>query len=1325
MNKAFSSKNRSGVALVIVLLFVVLVTALVVGFFSRAVSNRQLSKSSSAQSNVEQLASSATDIIVGDLKQEIVTGSNPTTVGSGGNTTTLYVPKAAANMMPQPSGTPAAGATPIPNLIRRSVRSDAIASPGQSSRASAASSADPSANGRSISAARWNAHFLVPQLNAGNATDTTPVASFVAPDWVYVTGKGPEVIAVPSTSVVGRYAFAVYDEGGLLDINLAGYPQAATGLTGTLTPAYKSSPVFADLTQLGVAAADVDKIVGWRNYASVKPTGTFPNFTLAAAAATDFNQMAATNSTGFLKTATTVWNNRTDQSFLSRQQLLDLRAAVGFNPAALQYLTTFSRTLEQPSYIPALFTDPAAPKVLQDGTTNLGGNNACGGDQIINPSFLEKRVAAAFDRNQPDPADPTKFVQANPGEPLVMKRFALNRLAWITYKGPSATLMSDPIVTALKSQGVPESLLLQGTAANIYKYFGVTWDAASHRWVYDHSSVAPPAPAPVPSGIISTLASVTGREPDFFELLKAAITVGSLGKHGSLPRTVASADPQRTFDQQMPLATQIQYRRDIMVDMQVFAIGANIIDQSDPDGYPTRLLVYNPLASSPATREITGTENLPYLYRIRNGAIRLQEPAATLTSTADNSDVSKTGSVAQVLFPELWNPHDQNSPSSGVDPSSGAAISGLAPTSFRVAAVSASPDDNSGSPDPVNFAVLARKWDNTSYPRPEDYAMTVPNTVISPPRSLTDGASFGNNWNPAITFSVPASATSLFREPTMLALPGLPAAANPQVSAWPTEVSSYVSGGGLQTTAVGNGAITDVKYNGGNSAVGQAIYNAPSAFSSSRNYLGIYLGSGPLKLYNSSITDPANTFATSWITAYISTLRGSALTIRLQYQDPLGSSQWVTYDEKVPPVLAPTANSGNSTYYYLPYAADLMMGWVNRSSRGGIVDSIDPRTARFGMIQNDSTNNKGAWDSLTSSSTLQLLTDRSDSGDSGRGFQQQTFGRGMPQSPSNLNLSSDLPGSPAPGWFGNSGGWASTKVIPTLLVQNDPTLVHPNGFQMYYADPDGVVRRATGGYMPSLTTDIGNSLKTANNQSRPIILNRPFRSVAELGHVFRDTPWKNLDFFTPESGDAALLDVFTINETEDTNGLAAGKVNLNTRQQPVIKAILMGAFKDEQKNQSVPGALSPLSVAEADSIATAFIAWNKANPVQNIADVVGRWSGNKTMVSGAAGGYGIDGKASYSGFTKQLASSNFSTNATESWNIQRMHESAIRALTAAGQCRVWNLMVDVVAQAGRFPASADSLDKFIVEGEQRYWVHIAIDRLTGQVLDKQVEAVRE
>jgi hypothetical protein len=84
------------------------------------------------------------------------------------------------------------------------------------------------------------------------------------------------------------------------------------------------------------------------------------------------------------------------------------------------------------------------------------------------------------------------------------------------------------------------------------------------------------------------------------------------------------------------------------------------------------------------------------------------------------------------------------------------------------------------------------------------------------------------------------------------------------------------------------------------------------------------------------------------------------------------------------------------------------------------------------------------------------------------------------------------------------------------------------------------------------------------------------------------------------------------------------------------------------------------------------------------------------------------------------------TNATLNTSmkqIQRFREAPIRALSPVGQTRVWNLMVDLVAQTGRVPQSGSK--QFTVEGEQRYWVHLAIDRFTGKVIDKQVEVVKE
>ena len=39
-------------------------------------------------------------------------------------------------------------------------------------------------------------------------------------------------------------------------------------------------------------------------------------------------------------------------------------------------------------------------------------------------------------------------------------------------------------------------------------------------------------------------------------------------------------------------------------------------------------------------------------------------------------------------------------------------------------------------------------------------------------------------------------------------------------------------------------------------------------------------------------------------------------------------------------------------------------------------------------------------------------------------------------------------------------------------------------------------------------------------------------------------------------------------------------------------------------------------------------------------------------------------------------------------------------------------MLDVIAQSGRYPPTATSLQNgFVVEGEQRYWVHVATGRI--------------
>ena len=114
------------------------------------------------------------------------------------------------------------------------------------------------------------------------------------------------------------------------------------------------------------------------------------------------------------------------------------------------------------------------------------------------------------------------------------------------------------------NSGVTEDMIEAGTAANIYNYFGLTWDYSNRAWNYDHgiSSVRVPLIGPLSS------VAAANREADFAELLKAAINVGSLAKGGP----------------NLPMSTGLsnyQYTLDTSVDLQVLQILANLVDQAD------------------------------------------------------------------------------------------------------------------------------------------------------------------------------------------------------------------------------------------------------------------------------------------------------------------------------------------------------------------------------------------------------------------------------------------------------------------------------------------------------------------------------------------------------------------------------------------------------------------------------------------------------------------------------------------------------------------------------------------------------------------------
>lgn len=275
------------------------------------------------------------------------------------------------------------------------------------------------------------------------------------------------------------------------------------------------------------------------------------------------------------------------------------------------------------------------------------------------------------------------------------------------------------------------------------------------------------------------------------------------------------------------------------------------------------------------------------------------------------------------------------------------------------------------------------------------------------------------------------------------------------------------------------------------------------------------------------------------------------------------------------------------------------------------------------------------------------------------------------------------------------GGSFENSMLPTsvgngqALDQNksdgapsNPALLYRNQTTQTVADVDGMVRPADGYLDASPLAYTANPMSSTSTLARPIILNRPFRSLAELGYVFRDAPWKSLDFFSDQSPDSALLDLFCLEDSE----VVAGKVNLNTRNSEVLQALLRGSLRDEV------AASATITTSEAITIADTLITASTASsgPLRNRADIA-----------------------------RTLAPTPVEST------IKNHREAAVRALAPNTQTRTWNLLVDVIAETGRFTPSATTLAGFTTDGARRYWLHLAIDRFTGKVIDSQLEPVYE
>jgi hypothetical protein len=237
------------------------------------------------------------------------------------------------------------------------------------------------------------------------------------------------------------------------------------------------------------------------------------------------------------------------------------------------------------------------------------------------------------------------------------------------------------------------------------------------------------------------------------------------------------------------------------------------------------------------------------------------------------------------------------------------------------------------------------------------------------------------------------------------------------------------------------------------------------------------------------------------------------------------------------------------------------------------------------------------------------------------------------------------------------------------------------------------------------------------------VISHAFATVGEFGYGIDSSPsgvaaglptlkfWDNST--SPPFQYAPVLDFFSYNPISSVYP-RAGIVNLYTKNAPVLAAILSRTLEKDPGPTPGPAPTPVVSVADAITAANAIVAETQrvlaGNPTYG--------SVQQTDLTRA-----IAGRLSKAAFdaVPNLATSDETKN------------TAARALAEMGQTRTWNLFIDVIAQTGKYaPGTTDvtQANKFTVEGEKRYWLHIALGRdLNGDgsvdVLGTQLEEVIE
>ena len=375
----------------------------------------------------------------------------------------------------------------------------------------------------------------------------------------------------------------------------------------------------------------------------------------------------------------------------------------------------------------------------------------------------------------------------------------------------------------------------------------------------------------------------------------------------------------------------------------------------------------------------------------------------------------------------------------------------------------------------------------------------------------------------------------------------------------------------------------------------------------------------------------------------------------VQYQDAAGS--WHTYGTFVG--IDDPVNVDHPIGSFVNGTGNLLIGQVNIVSGSNIsLNAVswvksDPRTFRLGT----------GWNNPPTNNANQALSTAS-------GTMNNPVGS-LP--PFGISISTGV--SPATPY--RLDMWAANDNAVSLPTPHSTS-------SSYYSDNDGVQR--WGDARNSYKFQNTSPLFSGKQANRPVMLNRPFQSVGDLGYAFRDMAWKTLDLFSANSADSGLLDLFTLSNAP----MVAGRISPNTPYPQVLAALISGA------TQSTMGGTTVSSASALTTGAAIVQTTGTSGPFVNRADLVNHFMTNSAV-------------------TTTLAPSGIKTEA----------EAAVRAVAESSNTRTWNFLIDIIAQAGRFPPTAGNFDNFVVDGERRYWLHVAIDRYTGLVVDKQLEVVTE